>query len=123
MTHVEETRPRPLQLDEDHALLEALLDVGSYAPARLNSTLDKVLTKAAAMVTAQTREAQSHIAATAARSQAVAAEWEFHHTIRAVKDEICAQFGIDPEEVMALARHKRAKYELLADEMKPSPSA
>lgn len=112
MSLVEASRPRPLLLDEDHALLDAFLDAVHHQPMRPVHALDGVLAKAASMVTAQTREAQTQISATAARSQAVAAEWEFHHAIQNMKDHLCAELGLDPNQLLAQAHQRRARYQM-----------
>ena len=41
---------------------------------------------------------------------AAAAEWEFHDTMLAVKEQVIAQFGKNSDQVQALGLKKKAEY-------------
>jgi len=46
----------------------------------------------------------------AARDAATAAEWDFHNTMLAVKEQVIAQFGKNSDQVQALGLKKKSEY-------------
>jgi hypothetical protein len=110
MAKDETKRVSPSVLEADRAAFAALQAITDYVPVNPTFTPAALNTAHAALLAAQTAEAQTAAAAAAARDTAVAREWEFHNLVLGAKDQVVAQFGRNSNEVQALGLKKASEY-------------
>src|SRR5205085_8206747 len=100
----------PAVLSQDRATYAAVKGNEKYAPANPNYTQEKLDAKHAALVEQEQLVVQKEADAAAARDALVAAQWEFHNTMLAVKDQIVAQFGPNSDEAQGAGLKKKDEY-------------
>lgn len=103
-------RIRPTALQTDLDAYTAWLGITTYAPANTAYAKVAVTAKYTALKSAQDAELAAQVALATARDAAAAAEWEFHNTMLAVKEQVIAQFGKSSDQVQALGLKKKAEY-------------
>ena len=99
------------------ALIQADLDgyvawqgITTYAPANTAYAKTAVTAKNTALKSAQDAEIAAQVALATARDAAAAAEWDFHNTMLAVKEQVIAQFGKSSDQAQALGLKKKSEY-------------
>jgi hypothetical protein len=102
-------RVRNEDLNKDGNSLVALKEIKDYKPANPNYTVDRVDGLHENMRTKKALEVKATQAQKSAHDDAVAAEWEFHNAIIAVKDQVIAQFGDDSNEIQSLGLKKTSQ--------------
>ncbi len=103
-------RMTPAKLQADLDALTALNAFAVYTPANAAYAKTAVVAKQTAMKAAQDAETAAQIALATARDAAAAAEWDFHNTMLAVKEQVIAQFGKNSDQVQALGLKKKSEY-------------
>ena len=103
-------RLAPALMQADLDAYTAWLGITAYAPANTAYAKTAVTAKFTALKTAQDAEVTAQVALATARDAATAAEWEFHNTMLAVKEQIIAQFGKSSDQVQALGLKKKVEY-------------
>ena len=97
-----------LQADLDAQVsLAAMTD---YKPANAAYSAANVAAALSAMQAAQQAELRAQVALDTARDAVAAAEWRFHETMLAVKDQVIAQYGKSSDQLQALGLKKKAEY-------------
>jgi hypothetical protein len=100
----------PAKLQADLDIYAALQGIANYAPANAAYAKTVVTTKYTALKAAQDAEVTAQVALATARDAAAAAEWDFHNTMLAVKEQVVAQFGKNSDQVQALGLKKKSEY-------------
>lgn len=100
----------PIKIEADENGFAALQAMKGYTPINPSYTLEAVRAVYAELEAVRRREAQAIAAATAARDDTVAKEWEFHNVMLGVKEQVIAQFGRDSDEVQALGLKRKSEY-------------
>ena len=100
----------PGKITADENGFAALETIAGYTPINPNYSLEAVRAAHAELQNLRAAEAQAMAAAAAARSSAVAKEWEFHNLMLGVKEQVIAQFGKDSDEVQALGLKRKSEY-------------
>jgi hypothetical protein len=100
--------PAKMQVDLDS--YTAWLGITTYAPANIAYAKTAVTAKYTALKSAQDGELSAQVALATARDNAAAAEWDFHNTMLAVKEQVIAQFGKSSDQVQALGLKKKSEY-------------
>jgi hypothetical protein len=100
----------PLKFKADEVGFAALQSITGYTPINPSYAIEAVRATHAELQSLRSAEAQAVAAATAARDNTVAKEWEFHNLMLGVKDQIIAQFGKDSNEVQALGLKRKSEY-------------
>jgi hypothetical protein len=103
-------RIAPAQQQIDLDSYTALQGIATYAPANTAYTKIAVTAKYTALKAAQDAELAAQVALATARDAAAAAEWDFHNTMLAVKEQVIAQFGKNSDQVQALGLKKKSEY-------------
>ncbi|MDR2065972.1 MAG: hypothetical protein LBP85_09750 [Prevotellaceae bacterium] len=106
----ENKRLRPLLLQDDAYVLNALQGITGYSPINSELSLDNLLALYQAMLNAQKTEVQKEGEMKAARDRAVKNEHDFHNAILGVKDQIRAQFGASSDEYQSIGMKKKTEY-------------
>jgi hypothetical protein len=107
-TQTRRIKPDVLQADLDAQV--ALAGMTDYKPANANYSAANVATALAALQAAQQAELRAQVALETARDAAAAAEWRFHETMLAVKDQVIAQYGKSSDQLQALGLKKKMEY-------------
>ena len=110
MAKNQNVRLKPVQLQADLDALTALNGFAVYTPANTAYAKTAVTAKYTALKSAQDAELAAQVALATARDAATAAEWEFHNTMLAVKEQVIAQFGKSSDQVQALGLKKKTEY-------------
>lgn len=110
MARNQNVRLKPVQLQADLDALTALNGFAVYTPSNTAYAKTAVAAKQTAMKAAQDAEIAAQNALATARDAAAAAEWEFHNTMLAVKEQVIAQFGKNSDQVQALGLKKKSEY-------------
>ena len=110
MAKNQNVRLKPVQLQADLDALTALNSFAVYTPANTDYAKTAVAAKQTAMKTAQDAEIAAQNTLAAARDAAAAAEWDFHNTMLAVKEQVIAQFGKSSDQAQALGLKKKTEY-------------
>ena len=92
-------RLAPALIQTDLDSYTAWLGISTYSPAKYT-----------AFKAAQDAELAAQVALATARDAAAAAEWDFHNTMLAVKEQVIAQFGKSSDQVQALGLKKKTEY-------------
>ena len=100
--------PAKMQVDLDS--YTAWQGITTYAPANTAYAKTAVTAKYTALKSAQDAELAAQVALATARDAAAAAEWEFHNTMLAVKEQVIAQFGKSSDQVQSLGLKKKSEY-------------
>jgi len=103
-------RIAPAQQQTDLDSYTALQGIENYSPANETYNREAVTDKFNALKAAQDAELAAQVALATARDAATAAEWEFHNTMLAVKEQVIAQFGKNSDQVQALGLKKKSEY-------------
>jgi hypothetical protein len=103
-------RLAPVKLQVDLDIYTALQGIAAYAPANTAYAKTAVTAKYTAFKAAQDAELAAQVALATARDGAAAAEWDFHNTMLAVKEQVIAQFGKSSDQVQALGLKKKSEY-------------
>ncbi|MDR2126451.1 MAG: hypothetical protein LBP63_06455 [Prevotellaceae bacterium] len=106
----ETKRLRPVLLQEDAYVLNALQGIDNYNPINSELSLDKLLALQQAMLDAQKTEVQKEGEMKAARDSAVKTEHAFHDAMLGVKDQVRAQFGANSDEYQSIGMKKKTEY-------------
>ncbi|HEX8708382.1 MAG TPA: hypothetical protein VF723_09090 [Pyrinomonadaceae bacterium] len=109
MAKDETRRLRPATLAEDDDSFAAVQTLTDYAPSNPANSVASLTTAHAAMLAAQAAEAQAEAALTTARDVSVAAEWDYHNKVVAMRDSVGAQYGRNSNEVQAVGRKKASE--------------
>lgn len=110
MARNQSKRLPPVKIEADENGFAALQAIPDYTPINPAYSLKAVGGVHAELEGLRQREAQAAMAAAAARTHAVAKEWEFHNLMLGVKEQIIAQFGKDSKEVQALGLKRKSEY-------------
>jgi hypothetical protein len=110
MAKNQNVRLKPVQLQADFDALTALNSFAVYTPANVAYAKTAVTAKHTALKAAQDAELAAQVALATARDAAAAAEWDFHNTVLAVKEQVIAQFGKSSDQVQALGLKKKTEY-------------
>ena len=110
MAKNQNVRLAPVKLQVDLDSYTAWLGITTYAPANTAYAKTAVTAKYTALKSAQDAELAAQVALATARDAAAAAEWEFHNTMLAVKEQVVAQFGKSSDQVQALGLKKKTEY-------------
>ena len=108
--------PAKMQVDLDS--YTAWQGITTYAPANTAYAKVAVTAKYTALKAAQDAEIAAQVALATARDAATAAEWEFHNTMLAVKEQVIAQFGKSSDQVQSLGLKKKSEYKAPARKTK-----
>ena len=100
--------PSFIQADADS--YTAWLGITTYAPANTAYAKIAVTAKYTAFKSAQDAELAAQVAVATARDAAAAAEWEFHNTVLAVKEQVIAQYGKSSDQAQAMGLKKKSEY-------------
>ena len=111
-------RIRPTALQTDLDAYVAWQGITTYAPANTAYAKTAVTAKYTAFKAAQDAEIASQVALATARDAAAAAEWEFHNTMLAVKEQVIAQFGKSSDQAQSLGLKKKTEYKTPARKAK-----
>jgi hypothetical protein len=111
-------RIRPAALQTDLDAYTALQAIAAYTPANAAYAKTAIAPKLTAMKTAQDAELAAQVALATARDAAAAAEWDFHNTMLAVKEQVIAQFGKSSDQVQSLGLKKKTEYKTPARKAK-----
>jgi hypothetical protein len=111
-------RVAPAQMQVDLDSYTAWLGITTYAPANTAYAKIAVTAKYTALKAAQDAELAAQVALATARDAATAAEWEFHNTLLAVKEQVIAQFGKSSDQVQAMGLKKKSEYKAPARKAK-----
>ena len=103
-------RLSPAQMQADTDAYTALQAITTYTPANAAYAKTAITPKLTAMKSAQDAELAAQVALSTARDAAAAAEWDFHNTMLAVKEQVIAQFGKSSDQVQALGLKKKTEY-------------
>jgi len=103
-------RIAPAQQQADLDSYTALQGITTYAPANTAYAKTAVTAKYTALKAAQDAELAAQVALSTARDAAASAEWDFHDTMLAVKEQVIAQFGKSSDQVQALGLKKKSEY-------------
>lgn len=109
MAKNEKVRLQPETRQADESAYLALKALAGYSPANPACSLAAVSARYEAMRAAEEVELRAQNALDAARDATVAAQWEHHNLILAVKDQVIAQFGADSDEVASLGLKKKSE--------------
>lgn len=101
-------RVSPQTIQADQTTTIAVQSFVDYNPVNPTYRKDVLAEKRATMETARVAELHAQNALNAARDAAVAAEWEFHHAVIGVKEQVIAQYGSDSDQVRALGLKKKS---------------
>ncbi len=110
MAKNQNVRLAPVKLQADLDIYTALQGIAAYAPANAAYAKTAVTAKYTAFKAAQDAELAAQVALATARDAATAAEWDFHNTMLAVKEQVIAQFGKNSDQVQALGLKKKSEY-------------
>ena len=110
MAKNQNVRLAPVKLQVDLDSYTAWLGITTYAPANTAYAKTAVTAKYTAFKSAQDAELAAQVALATARDAAAAAEWEFHNTMLAVKEQVVAQFGKSSDQVQSLGLKKKTEY-------------
>lgn len=110
MAKNQNVRLLPSKLQTDLDAYTAWLGISTYAPANTTYAKAAVTAKYTAFKTAQDAEPAAQVALANARDAATAAEWDFHNTMLAVKEQVIAQFGKSSDQVQSLGLKKKTEY-------------
>jgi len=111
-------RIRPTALQTDLDAYVAWQGITTYAPANTAYAKTAVTAKYTAFKAAQDAELAAQVALATARDAAAAAEWDFHNTMLAVKEQVIAQFGKSSDQVQSLGLKKKTEYKTPARKAK-----
>jgi hypothetical protein len=101
-------RLRPVEIDEQRAIVAALPTLKGYKPNNPQHSLEAVNTLANAMEETRRAEVLAKNALAAARDAAAAAEWALQEAILGVRAQVVAQYGPNSDEVAALGLKKKS---------------
>ena len=118
MAKKQTVRIRPSTLWGDLHAYTALKSLADYVPANPVYTQQAAVSIMEAMKNAQIAELNAQNALAAARDAAAAAEWDFHNTMLAVKEQVIAQFGKSSDQVQSLGLKKKTEYKTPARKAK-----
>lgn len=110
MAKNQNVRLAPVKLQADLDIYTALQGIAAYTPANAAYAKAAVTAKYTAFKAAQDAELAAQVALSTARDAATAAEWDFHNTMLAVKEQVIAQFGKNSDQVQALGLKKKSEY-------------
>ncbi len=110
MAKDENKRLNRKELNNDTVANDALKGIESYAPANPRCSVANLQILYTTMVAAQATETRADAALRAARDKAISAEWSFHNTILASKDQVKAQYGKDSNELQSIGLKKASEY-------------
>jgi heterodisulfide reductase subunit A-like polyferredoxin len=110
MARNQSKRLSPVKIEADENGFAALQAITDYTPINPAYSLKAVAGAHVELEDLRRAEAQAAMAAAAARTHAVAKEWEFHNLMLGVKEQIIAQFGKDSKEVQALGLKRKSEY-------------
>lgn len=105
-------RIRPASLQADLDSYSAWQGITPYTPANTAYAKVTVTAKYTGFKAAQDAELAAQVALATARDAAAAAEWEFHNTMLAVKEQVIAQFGKSSDQAQALGLKKKTEYKV-----------
>jgi hypothetical protein len=118
MAKNQNVRLTSVKLQADLDSYTALQGIATYAPVNAAYAKTAITTKFTALKTAQDAELAAQVALATARDAAAAAEWDFHNTMLAVKEQVIAQFGKNSDQVQALGLKKKSEYKAPARKAK-----
>jgi len=110
MAKNQNVRLAPVKLQADLDIYTALQGIAAYTPANAAYAKAAVTAKYTAFKAAQDAELAAQVALSTARDAATAAEWDFHNTMLAVKEQVIAQFGKNSDQVQALGLKTKSEY-------------
>lgn len=108
----EKKRLKPSLLETDKKCVDALKNVAGYSPVNPTYTVEALVAAVDALAKAQTEETKAVAAASIARQNAAAKEWEFHSLVLGAKDQVLAQFGRDSDEAELVGLKKKSDYKV-----------
>jgi hypothetical protein len=103
-------RLAPALIQTDLDAYTAWQGIATYAPANTAYAKAAVTAKYTAFKAAQDAELAAQTALATARDAAAAAEWDFHNTMLAVKEQVIAQFGKSSDQVQSMGLKKKTEY-------------
>ncbi len=118
MAKNQNVRVTSAKMQADLDSYSAWLGITTYAPANTAYAKVAVTAKYTALKAAQDAELAAQVALATARDAATAAEWEFHNTVLAVKEQVIAQFGKSSDQVQAMGLKKKSEYKAPARKAK-----
>ena len=118
MAKNQNNRLAPALIQTDLDSYTAWLGISTYAPANTAYAKTAVTAKYTAFKAAQDAELAAQVALATARDAAAAAEWDFHNTMLAVKEQVVAQFGKSSDQVQAFGLKKKTEYKTPARKAK-----
>ncbi len=96
-------------LHDDRAALQAITDMGDYAPANTAYSTAALQELEDALTQAEQDEIRARRALDVARDRAVAAARRFHEAIIGAKAQVIAQYGNDSPEVEAVGYKRKSE--------------
>lgn len=110
MAKNENVRLTPKKLDSDIVAHDALKKMAGYQPGIQELSLENIELVRSQMAKEKEKENQLSRALKTQRDVTVAAEWNFHNTMLAVKSMVKAQFRPDSNEVQEVGLKKTSDY-------------
>jgi hypothetical protein len=120
MAKNETKRIKPALLQTDKDCVTAIETLAGYSPINTRYALKALRAKRDDLNGAHRVEAQAIAAASIARQNAIAREWEFHNLMLGAKDQVVAQFGRDSNEAKAVGLKKKSEYKTRARKGPPN---
>lgn len=96
-------------LAADRATLDALQDIGDYAPHNPTHGVAALREREAALRQAELETERARLAYEAARERQIQAGWDFHNPILGARAAVIAQFGPDSQAVNAIGLKRKSE--------------